>query len=626
MNAGLRQLRARPPEFLILGLQPEPWDPVDSLAWTIMMAWDLGGNWSQELLRLRLALKMPLERLNELLPPYPGDKPLLTTDYGERLRSWQLAEALDGPGLDRLARAAPPSGLEGIGSNNWAVSGKRSETGAPLLANDPHLKLSAPSLWYLARLQAPGLEVAGATIPGLPAVILGQNRQVAWGFTNTAPDVQDLYLERVNPDDTAQYLTPTGWADFETRRETIRVRGGDPVTITVRRSRHGPVISDLNSIASGLPTIEGHQPVHVLALRWTALDPDPGSLVASLRLQRVRSVGEFIEAAHQHVAPMQNMLVADRNGRIAFVAAGRVPLRSPDHDLKGLVPAPGWEPKYDWVGFLDADKTPREIDPPRGWLATANQRIHGPEYPHFITSEWAAPWRQARIEAMLQAQPQHSVDSLAAMQSDTVSLATLKLLPVLRRAGGGARAGGGGAARARRLRRRHACRTRRAADLLGLGAPAHAWHLRRRGRPEPVRPQFRRPQLPRCAGGRGRTQRCLVVRRQVDTGDRGDLCRPERGGARPRARRARRPTRPRRRALALGRRAPGAFRAPAVQPGGRCSRSSSSCARRSAATPTPSTSRGSGCGRTHAPASSTWTSTARRCAPSTTSPTPRARG
>ena len=423
-----QSMRARPPEFVLLGLPFEPWTPQDSFAWAIMMAWDLGGNWRTEMLRLRLALKMPVTRINELIPPYPGDQPLATTDYAALFRGLRL----DGKLGDQALLHAPPSGVEGVGSNNWVVSGSNTDTGKPLLANDPHLKLSAPALWYFARLEAPGLRVAGATMPGLPGVVLGQNEHIAWGFTNTGPDVQDLYIERINPDEPATYQTPQGWARFETFNETIKVKGQADESLVVRATRHGPVISDAG-VAEGLTGRKDKQS-YALALRWTALDADPGTMEASLALNRATSVAQFIQALAPYVAPMQNMVVADREGRIGVVSAGRVPLRNAANDLKGQVPAPGWDARYDWDGFLDAALTPREVDPPRGWIATANQRIHAPDYPHYITSEWAVPYRQQRIEQLLAAKPRHSLESLREIQSDVVSLATQRLLPQLRRA------------------------------------------------------------------------------------------------------------------------------------------------------------------------------------------------
>jgi len=428
INAYLAQgLKARPPEFILMGIQPEPWTPEDTMAWLTMMAWDLGGNWTTEILRMRLALRMPVERINELLPPYPGDKPLINTDYAALYRDLKI----DGRAGQQALLSAPESGIEGVGSNNWVVHGSHTTTGKPLLANDPHLKLSAPALWYLARLEAPGLKVAGATMPGLPGVVLGQNENIAWGFTNTGPDVQDIYIERIKPDDPTQYQTPTGWARFDTVDETIKVKGKPDVRITVRATRHGPVISD------GLEGLTGPaaRPTYALTMRWTALDADAGStLDASIGINTARSVADFVAASAKYIAPMQNMVVADRDGHIGEVSAGRVPLRKPENDLKGQVPSPGWDARYDWNGYLEAGLTPREMDPPRGWIGTANQRIHSLDYPHYITNEWAVPYRMQRIEQLLNAKPQHNIDSLRDMQADVMSLATPKLLPVLRRA------------------------------------------------------------------------------------------------------------------------------------------------------------------------------------------------
>ncbi|MFL6661674.1 MAG: penicillin acylase family protein [Rhizobacter sp.] len=421
-------LAARPPEFVILGLQPEHWTPEDTLAWAIMMAWDLGGNWSTELLRMRLALKLPVDRVNEVLPPYPGEKPLATADYAALFRDLRLDGKL---GAQALA-AAPESGIEGVGSNNWVVHGTHTDTGKPLLANDPHLKLSAPALWYFARIEAPGMKVAGATMPGLPFVVLGQNERVAWGFTNTGPDVQDLYIERIKADDASQYQTPDGWATFESRTETVKVKGGADVTVEVRTTRHGPVISD-SGIAAGL-TGPAAKPAYALAMRWTALDDDSTTLEAGLVTSRAKSVDDFIAGSAKYQAPMQNMVVADVDGHIGFVAAGKVPLRKAENDLKGLVPSPGWDARYDWDGFLAAAETPREVDPARGWIATANQRIHAPDYPHYLTNEWAPPWRFDRIGELLEARSKHSLESLRGIQADQVSLAAKKIVPYLQKA------------------------------------------------------------------------------------------------------------------------------------------------------------------------------------------------
>jgi penicillin G amidase len=265
-------------------------------------------------------------------------------------------------------------------------------------------------------------------------VVLGQNEHVAWGFTNTGPDVQDLYIERIKLDDPMQYQTPEGWAAFATFTEVIKVKGKPDVTLVARSTRHGPVISDAGVVATEGLTGPATQPAFALAMRWTALDLDSGTVDAALAFNTSRSVADFIAASGKHLAPMQNMAVADDQGHIGVVSAGRVPVRKPENDLKGLVPAPGWDARYDWAGVLEPTWTPRETDPPRGWIATANQRIHPVDYPHFITSEWAAPYRQQRIEELLAAKPKHTLDSLRAIQSDLYSAGTMRLMPVLRKA------------------------------------------------------------------------------------------------------------------------------------------------------------------------------------------------
>ena len=426
------EMSARPPEFMLLGVQPEPWTPEDSMAWATMMAWDLGSNWSAELLRLRMSLKFPVDRVNELLPPYPGDKPLPTADYAALFRGLKLSATTGQQALN----AAPDSGVEGIGSNNWVVHGSHTESGKPLLANDPHLKLTAPSLWYLARLEAPGYKVAGATMPGLPFVVIGQNEHLAWGLTNTAPDVQDLYIERIKPDDASMYQTPEGWAKFTSVTETIKVKGKPDVTLLARSTRHGPVISDAGGATEGLTGVPAPDapPAYALAMRWTALDVDTGTMDAGLAFNTSRTVADVIAVSSKYLAPMQNIVIADDQGHIGMVSAGRVPVRKPENDLKGLVPSPGWDARYDWAGVLEPTWTPRETDPPRGWIATANQRIHPLDYPHFLTSEWAPPYRHQRIEQMLAARPKHSLESLRSIQADEFSAATMRLMPYLRKA------------------------------------------------------------------------------------------------------------------------------------------------------------------------------------------------
>ena len=415
-----------PVEFLLTGApQPEPWQAADSLAWQTMMAWDLSGNWTQELLRMRLSQRLSLSQINQFLAPYPGDAPVKTMDYTGLYRS--LAGTAQQ--LSKVAQAAPPSLVQGKGSNNWVVSGALSETGKPLLANDPHLSLSMPSIWYLAHLSAPGLNVIGGTLPGIPSVVLGHNDRIAWGFTNTGPDVQDLYIERIRPDDPGRYQTPNGWAAFSVRKEIIKVKGEPDVAIEVRASRHGPVISGALPLADKAP-LDAKR--YVIAFAWTALRADDLTFQAAYKLNRAGNWREFLDAARDFGSPQQNIVYADIDGNIGFIAPARVPIRKPDNDLMGLAPAPGWDSRYDWDGFIPFDALPRQFNPASQRVVTANEKIVGPDYPYFLTSEWDAPYRANRIKNLLAAQEKHSMNSFALIQKDVVSLAAQELLPVLR--------------------------------------------------------------------------------------------------------------------------------------------------------------------------------------------------
>ena len=424
VNAFLAGDPVLPLEFWLTGVRPEPWTPADSAGWAKMMAWDLGGNWRNELLRMQLAKTLPLARIHEFVAPYPGETPPQIAD----LKS--LYDALEQDGVQlaedaaRLLALAPGEPPDGVGSNNWVVSGERSASGKPLLANDPHLGLTAPPVWYFAHLSIAGRNLIGATLPGLPAVVLGRNDRIAWGFTNTGPDVQDLYIERL--DAAGRYLTPEGPRAFTVIEETIRVKGAPDEKLSVRVSRHGPVISDVSRLAANRAP-RGH----VIAFAWTALAEDDRTLQAAHKMARAERWEEFLAAARDYQVPQQNMVYADRDGNIGFVAAGRIPVRKPENDLKGLAPAPGWDARYDWAGWLAFEHLPRQINPPSGRLWTANEKITPPGYAHFITSEWIAPYRSRRIAELLEARPKHDVASFARMQSDVLSLAMRESLPHL---------------------------------------------------------------------------------------------------------------------------------------------------------------------------------------------------
>ena len=446
------------PEFKLLGTQAggstgQAWSPEDSLGWALMMALDLGGNWGQEFARLSASQVLSHERLWQLFPPYPGEKPATAVDLPALYAQLGVYAAQDQPTAS-VSLAVPTALaqwsadwvrdvgiLEGKGSNNWVVHGSRTVSGKPLLANDPHLALSSPAIWYFAHLKAPAgkwpggdqhpaLDVIGATLPGLPFVVLGRTQGVAWGFTNTGPDVQDLYLEQLDAAKPGQYRTPNGWAAFEERSETIRVKGQGDVVLKVRSTRHGPVISDVQPQYRGLINSSRY----VVSLRWSALTEDNKTVESGMLTNWAQTVPELKQAFTDNHAPMQSVVMADTLGEVAYLAVGKLPTRAPQNDIRGVAPVPGWLPQYDWTGWLPATQNPA-VDhaaiAQKGWHATANQNILPADYPHFLGSDWTTPERYERIEQLLAAQPQHSRESLQAIQNDVHSLGAQALLPVL---------------------------------------------------------------------------------------------------------------------------------------------------------------------------------------------------
>ena len=486
--------QALPPEFHILGVKPggssgQPWTPQDSIGWALMMALDLGGNWGAEFARLTAARTLNNEQLWQLFPPYPGEVPVSTVDlaklyaglgvynvgtppklpnaiktgavsaqYNWATALFNINKWLDTTGNRSFLTGGMAQGItdwassmgtvDGKGSNNWVVAGNRTASGKPLLANDPHLGLSAPAIWYFAHIEAlqskatdgrimPAINAIGATLPGLPYVVLGRTDKVAWGVTNTGPDVQDLYLEQINPANPNQYRMPGNgteavWANFKTRNEVIKVKGQNDVLLAVRESRHGPVLSDVQKPHADLLDTRKY----VLSLRWAALDADNLSVLAGLRSNSAQSVEQLLTAYSSYHSPMQNLVAADTEGRTAFKAVGKLPLRKPENDIMGIAPAPGWDPRYDWAGWASEAQNPQADDAAiqaKGFLVTANQRITPPGFPLFVSQDWAVPYRFDRIEQLLAAIPKHNLASMQKIQADQLSLAAKVLLPYLQK-------------------------------------------------------------------------------------------------------------------------------------------------------------------------------------------------
>jgi len=399
----------RPAELIVLGIEPEPWRPADSAAWVRLMALLLSGDWRTEILKAQLSGTLSPDQIRDLWPDEPESAP--TTLAMSSAAQAQLAD---------LAAAIPDLFPAASASNEWVVGGSRSRSGKPLLANDPHLGLNAPGMWHLARIVTPDFSASGAALPGQPFFMIGQNGHLAWGLTTTHADTQDLFIERLNPDDPNQYQTPDGSLPFETRTEAIRVRGrATPETLTVRTTRHGPVISDISPRSRSIAKADT-----VVSLGFAALREDDTTAEAVHGMNAARTVPEFLAALRGFHAPMQNVAYAHRNGTFGFVSAGRLPIRPGG---PGSRPRAGWTGEHDWTGFVPFDDLPQSQNPASGFVVNANNRVAARNYPHTIANDWPDGFRAQRILNLLAKTPLHATDSFAAIQNDVVSLGAQSL-------------------------------------------------------------------------------------------------------------------------------------------------------------------------------------------------------
>lgn len=401
-------------EFLLTG-RPEPWQPADCLLWAKLMGLWLSSNYRTELARLALSDKIPLERVYELWPVQNGEvrRPDGSVVYRRHAEAARWIRAV-------LPAFPAPFTEPSTASNEWAVDGRRSETGAPLLAGDPHQAFRFPSTWYLARIETPNGVLAGATAPGVPLLVLGHNGRIAWTFTTTGADVQDVFQE--SSVDREHYKGPDGALPFGVRQEHIRVRGSSEVAIAVRATRHGPVISDLPIFRNLLP-----KGVSLLAVEMANLAQHDTAAVGLYALNRSATVEDAGRAAAGISSPVQNLLVADRQ-RIALYVTGRVPIR---RSGDGSFPVPGEEGMYDWVGFASGDELPRYVAPAAGRLVNANEPVAPPDYGVFLGRDWFGGWRAQRIHQMLDQAGHLSVQNFVAMQADVTSTYAQQLLPAL---------------------------------------------------------------------------------------------------------------------------------------------------------------------------------------------------
>jgi penicillin amidase len=416
-----------PPEFQILQLRPAHWTPTDSVLIIKLFFEVLSDSWQIDIMREALNALPAAKRDALLVETSPLDVLVVGLDRAKKnsasVRPRQQSISAGGIAvLQTLAEMSETrahalerlglSDLDRMASNNWVVSGLRTASGKPLLANDPHLPSSAPSIWYMMHLSAPGLRVAGVTAAGLPGIVIGHNDSIAWGYTNVGPDVSDLYIEKFDKENPRRYMTPRGWREAEVRHEEIKVRKSftsvetDVVPLDVTVTRHGPIVFEKNGVR--------------YALRWTALDPQLQNSSGFSALNRARNWKEFREALASYTAPMQNMVYADTSGHIGYYAAGRVPIR---RSGDGSTPYDGATDAGEWTGYIPFAELPHLLDPPSGMIVTANQRIVGNDYPFFLTHHWAAPYRARRIYDLLKDKQKLTAADFRAIQGDTYSIA-----------------------------------------------------------------------------------------------------------------------------------------------------------------------------------------------------------
>ncbi len=421
VNKGARGRGA--PEFFLFSPEISAWAPADSIAILKLMALQLTGSVQNEVLRARVSLLLPPERLADILPDDPGQGVAALPDFASLVPGVMPPSGPVDFALGPFSPVTEP-GKAGA-SNAWAAMPGRSAAGGSLLANDPHLGLTAPTIWYLARLELASGGVIGGTIPGVPAVIVGRSDRLGWGLTTAYLDDQDLLIEEVNPANPEEYRTPSGWARFDSRQTIITVKDAEPITLTLRWSRNGPILTGRQfDVGSVTP------PGHVAALAWTALNGADTSMTAALRLMQAGTVAEALDAGRLHVAPAQNLMLADGDG-IALQLVGAMPARDPDHPSQGRLPVLGADPAAGFRGTLPYADNPRFVNPDSGLLGNTNNKTVNQPFPNHVSFDWGDTQRIQRWLTLMRARGVHTRESFIEAQLDTVNPTARALLPLI---------------------------------------------------------------------------------------------------------------------------------------------------------------------------------------------------
>ena len=399
-----KESNSLPIEFTLMDFEPEEWTPVDSLTIGKFMAFDLGGHWEQQAFNYYWLNKYDAEKAYELFPAYPENRPTIIQED-----DLDIAASFE--------NAVIPHPFNG--SNNWVVSGDKTASGMPLLADDPHLGLATPSIWLQMHLEShDGLNVGGVIFAGVPGIILGHNDQIAWGVTNTGPDVQQLYIEKRNPDNPNEFLYEDEWEEAVMIEEPIKVKDAETIAYEVTETRHGPIVSEFAE-DTGAET--------VLSLRWTALDPST-ELEAIMEMNRAADWEEFEEGLEKFLVPAQNFVFASNDGTIAFKANGKIPIYEDGKDA--LLPLNGWEAENEWQDFIPFDELPSVVNPEKGFIATANNKVAPDDYPYHISNVWAQPYRYERIAEVLESGDDFTIEEMQDLQMDQTDLRAREFVPL----------------------------------------------------------------------------------------------------------------------------------------------------------------------------------------------------
>jgi penicillin amidase len=415
-----------PIEFVLLRFKPGPWRIEDSIQWAKMMGWNLGGNWETEVTRAYLIAKLGAERAAKLEAGYDPHHPLIIPPGVEY-------QGINPGILEQYTQLKQLSGFGMMGaSNNWVVDGTMTTTGLPILCNDPHLGQAAPSIWYECHLVAGDIDAIGASFPGAPGIVIGHNQYIAWGVTNAVSDIEDLYIEKFNPQNPNQYEYQGKWEDAQVIREEIRVKGAsDPLIEEVRVTRHGPILTNLafpaqadRSSSDGKNREQAERP---LALRWTGSEMH-NLVFAVHKLNRATNWEEFRDALRDWDVPPQNFVYADIHGNIGYIMAGAIPIRARG---QALLPSPGWNGEYEWSGYIPFEELPQTYNPAQHFIVTANNRVVDDNYPYYITHEWLNGYRAQRIRDLLSSKGKMALSDMATIQADQYALPAVEIVPYI---------------------------------------------------------------------------------------------------------------------------------------------------------------------------------------------------